>query len=430
MAASAPVEAPARPRFFYGWYIVAAAVVAQIVSSSTQAYAGGVFLTPMTHDLGWSRESFSAVQTVSTVVTGILGLVIGGMLDRRGPRLLMTWGSVIAGLSLVATSLVQEPWQFYLIRGVGQSIGLAMIGNLVVNVTVSKWFVARRGMAIAIASAGISMGGVAMTPLAWFIDHYGWRDAWVLLGVWVWVLMVPTILVMRSAPERYGLTPDGMSRDEARAFAERNRRPSASSEVQWTRAEAIRTRAIWLVMLAYGIAGIGYGAMLLHLVPFMTDNGIARPRAALLFSGFAWSALFVKFFWGWMMDRFHARYLSVISFTISGVMMVGFLPAASTHNEWVMLLMLIVYGTGVGGAVPLQETVWASYFGRQHLGEIRAVAMPFSIFFGAGGPLLAGTLYDWSGNYISAFSAFAAFQIVGIALILLARPPKHPSATT
>src|SRR5829696_7859910 len=76
----------ARPRLFYGWYIVGVALLAQCVMSGTQAFTSGLFLTPMTQELGWSRESFSAVQTVSTVVMGGLGLLIGGMVDRRGPR--------------------------------------------------------------------------------------------------------------------------------------------------------------------------------------------------------------------------------------------------------------------------------------------------------------------------------------------------------
>jgi OFA family oxalate/formate antiporter-like MFS transporter len=91
--------------------------------------------------------------------------------------------------------------------------------------------------------------------------------------------------------------------------------------------------------------------------------------------------------------------------------------------------VLIAYGTGVGGILPLQETVWASYFGRAHLGSIRGIAMPFTIVFGAAGPVLAGALYDWAGDYVLAFSAFAAFQFFGIALILLARPPRKPEAS-
>src|SRR5437763_558620 len=93
-------------RWFYGWTIVGIALVAQFVTAGAQVCASGVFLKPMTADLGWSRESFSAVQTVSTVVMGSIGLAIGGLVDRRGPRPLMLVGGVIAGCALIATSRV------------------------------------------------------------------------------------------------------------------------------------------------------------------------------------------------------------------------------------------------------------------------------------------------------------------------------------
>src|SRR5581483_563468 len=139
-----------RPAVFYRWYIVGVALVAQFVAAGTSTYAAGVFLKPMTQDLGWSRGDFSAVQTVSTFVRGLLGLFIGVQLDKRGPRSLMFAGGVIAGAALILLSAVHSLWQFYLVRGVGQTAGNAMLGNLVVNVTLSRWFVARRGMAVAI----------------------------------------------------------------------------------------------------------------------------------------------------------------------------------------------------------------------------------------------------------------------------------------
>lgn len=100
--------------------------------------------------------------------------------------------------------------------------------------------------------------------------------------------------------------------------------------------------------------------------------------------------------------------------------------AAARSGSWIPLAAaLALWGLGIGGAIPLQETVWANYFGRQHLGSIRSVAMPFSIIFGAGGPLLAGLLYDGSGSYTLAFTLFSAFWLIGFVLILLARPPRH-----
>jgi MFS family permease len=127
------------------------------------------------------------------------------------------------------------------------------------------------------------------------------------------------------------------------------------------------------------------------------------------------------------MDRFHARFLSAVGFGISALSIIALLVLAP-KSELLAVLVLAVYGLGIGGTVPLQETVWASYFGRTHLGKIRSIAMPFSIIFGAGGPLMAGVLYDRTGSYTVAFCLFALFSALGLVLILLARPPVRPVA--
>ncbi len=415
-------------RPFYGWYIVGVALIAQFVAVGTQTYSSTVFLKPMTADLGWTRSEFSAVQTVSTVVMGFVGFGIGMLIDKRGPRLLMMIGGLICGAALIATSQVHNLWEFYLARGVAQTIGNAMLGNLVVNVTVSKWFVARRGMAVAIASSGVSLGGVLMTPVvSWVAGTWGWREAWVFLGFLVWALIFPAAMVIRRTPEDHGLHPDGMSPEEAKRFTTAKNRLSVASEIQWTRPEAIRTTTIWLIIAAYGIANIGIGALLLHLVPFLSDHGWSRGEAASLYSIQAWVALVSKPMWGVLMDRFHPRHLSAFGFAVAAVGVVAILGAARSDTWLPMAGAMALWGFGIGGAIPLQETVWANYFGRQHLGRIRSVALPFTIVFGAGGPLLAGELYDRSGTYTVAFLMFGLFWLIGFVLILMARPPRHPS---
>lgn len=416
---------------FYGWYIVAIAIVVQFVFGGTQVYVAGTFLKPMTEELGWSRESFSAVQTVSTVVMGGAGLFIGGLVDRRGPRVLLLAGGLIAGAALCVLSQVHEVWQFYLLRGVAQTLGAAMMGNLVVNVTVAKWFVVRRGMAISIASLGISLGGVLTAPLtSMFIEGHGWRPAWVILGIMVWTLILPCALLIRATPEQQGLHPDGLSPEEAQAYSTQRRRASSATEIHWTRAEAIRTPTIWLVIAAYGLGNIGLGALFLHMIPFLSDVGFDRSTAAWLFGLQAWSSLMSKPVWGWLMDRVHARYLSAGGFALTGASMALMSPIASTGSIWLTGAVLLIYGFGIGGVVPLQETVWASYFGRLHLGDVRSVAMPFTIVFGAGGPLFAGILFDRTGSYTWAFTSFAAVQMLGVVLLLLAKAPRHPSGDT
>lgn len=428
---SLPLQPVRKPWLFYGWYVVGIALIAQFVSAGTQTYAASVFLKPMTEDLGWSRSDFSSVQTISTFTMGMAGLYIGAMVDRRGPRLLMFIGGVVCGAAIVATSQVHHLWQFYIIRGVAQTLGNAMLGNLVVNVTVARWFVARRGMAVSIASAGVSLGGVLMSPVvAWWVSDYGWREAWVLLGISVWILILPSAFVIRRSPEAYGMHPDGMTPEEAKSYSTAKKRLSSASEVQWTRAQALRTKTIWLIILAYGIANIGLGALLLHQVSFLSDHGWSRSESALLFSIQAWIALLSKPAWGILMDRWHARHLSAVGFGIAGVSILLILGAAQTGSTLLVGLSLAAYGLGIGGVIPLQETVWASYFGRTHLGKIRSVALPFSIVFSAGGPLLAGFLFDQTGSYNIAFILFTGFYAIGIILVLLARPPKLPGGTS
>ncbi|MGK2966289.1 MAG: MFS transporter [Tepidiformaceae bacterium] len=416
-----------RAPFFYGWFIVAVAVIGQFISAGTQAYAIGAFLKPMTADLGWSRESFSLVQTIGVGVGGVVGLFIGGFIDRRGPRLLMFIGGILTGATVMLTSQVTELWQFYLVRGVGQALGLALVGNLVVNVTVAKWFVVRRGMAVAIASIGISLGGVIMTPLVtWWVETYDWQTAWILLGILIWVLSLPSALIMRRSPEDMGLLPDGMSAEEAVAYSAKTKRASATSEVQWTRAQAVRTKALWLIIVGYGSATLGLGALLFHMLSFLTDAGFTSGKAAFLFAVFSWAALLCKFVWGPLMDRFHARSLSALGFGISAISIAALVGAGRAESEPLMVMALIVYGFGIGGIAPLQETVWASYFGRAHLGEIRAVAMPFTIVFSAGGPFLGGALFDRTGTYDTAFFIFAAFSGLAFLMLLIARAPSLP----
>ncbi|MER3420650.1 MAG: hypothetical protein C4290_09085 [Chloroflexota bacterium] len=415
---------PRRP-VYYGWYIVGAALVAQMVAVGLQSYTLGVFLKPMLRDFAWTREDVANVQTISTVVMGALGLFIGGFVDRRGARPLMIAGALVSGLCLIGVSRVQSLAQFYLVRGVGVSMGSVGIGNLVVNVTVAKWFVRKRGIAISVAAMGISLAGVIVTPLVQvLISSYGWRQTWVLLGIAVWVIVLPLAFVMRRMPEDYGLRPDGDPPGHLPHQPGR-RNASAVSEVDWTRREALHTAALWLLILAYGTANVGLGALLFHMFPFLTDSGFSAGRAALMFSAQSWAALVSKPVWGMLMLRIHARYLSAVAFVVAALALTGLLAAANQRSAVGVVVLLALYGLGIGGTVPLQESVWASYFGRRHLGAIRAVAMPFAILFSALGPKFAARLYDHTGSYGTAFLTFAAFWVAGAALVLLARPPRR-----
>ena len=163
---------------FYGWYIVSAACLVAMMSMGVQVYGLGVFITPMTEELGWSRTDISLGQTLSTGVMGLVGLAVGGLTDRRGGRALIVVGAVITGLAYILLGQVQGLWQYYLVVGVVLTLGMGTMGGMVLNVVVSNWFIRRRGRAIAITAMGASFGAILVPPLmTWLIDAAGWRTA-------------------------------------------------------------------------------------------------------------------------------------------------------------------------------------------------------------------------------------------------------------
>jgi MFS family permease len=150
---------------FYGYYLVGVAFAAQFISTGMYSYVLGSFMDPMISELNWSRADFTLTRTIGQMVMALVGIYIGSRVDVYGGRPIMLCGSLLLGATLALTSLVDSLWMWLLLNGVMVTIGCAMLGNLVVNVTLSKWFVERRGIVIAIAAMGVSFGGVVLTPL-------------------------------------------------------------------------------------------------------------------------------------------------------------------------------------------------------------------------------------------------------------------------
>ena len=417
------------PRIFYGWWIVLGALIAQFVALGTQAPVAGAFLVPMTEELGWARGEFALATSVGTFVSAIIGFFIGGYVDRYGARPLMVIGATFIGGTLMAISRVEELWQFVLLRGVVFTIGFVLIGNLVVNVTLSKWFVRRRGWAISLASIGVSLGTVVITPvMVRVVDEIGWRDAWLVMGVAAWALIYPVALLMRRQPEDHGLLPDGAQSDQAQD-ADLIEEARLDFNNSFTRGEAVRTSSMWILVIAFGFGMVGLISMLFHAIPFMTDNGFSRSEAGLLFSLLGVAALLSKFMWGWWMQRSFPRGFAALSFIISAGGVLLMLPAAATQSLPLMASALFILGWGIGGMIPLQEFIWASFFGRRHLGAVRSAALPASLVFAAGGPIFAGVWNDRAGNYDGAMLVFVGLWVIAAVLVMFARAPKHQGSS-
>lgn len=423
-AAATSGAASGTRRIYFGYWLIGAAFVAQFVAVGSQNYVVGAFLKPMTDDLGWTRAEFTYARTIAQVIMAFTGFFIGAHVDRHGGRRLMLIGITILSSSLFALSFVQQLWHWIVLNGLIMTMGAAMIGNLVVNVTLSKWFVEKRGLAVALASMGVSMAGVVLTPaMTRVIDEWGWRAGWRFMGVGALMLIVPIALMMRRAPEDYGLYPDGKS--SAQVAAGGGMKASADFAASLTRGEALRTVSFYMLVLAFGMFGLTIGVMLLHTIPFMTDAGYSRSTAAFMITLASIPALVSKPFWGLLMDKTDPKRLASISAFITGVAILAITLSVRSEANPLIWSGFLLLGFGWGGMIPLQELIWATFFGRRYLGSVRSAGLPFSLFLGAGAPLLVSEYVDHVGDYNGAFFTIATFNLAAAVLLLFIQKPTR-----
>ena len=418
-----PSHNPAFPRY----QLMGAAFLAQFVAIGIYSYVLGSFLAPMSAELNWSRGDFTLSRSIGQIVMAMAGIFIGSLIDRIGPRPIMATGTVILSFSLVLHSQIESLWAWWLLNGLVLTVGCAMIGNLVVNVTLSKWFVLNRGKAIAIAAMGVSLGGIIITPLAtYLVDELGWRAAWVWLGVLSFLLMVPVTWAMRSRPEDYGLYPDGLS---ANAYqSDQGERARTEAETAYTRSQALRTFSFYAMVVAFGFFTINIVVLLLHTIPYLTDNGIGRQEAAFAMVIASIPAMLSKPFWGALIDRVPVKPLAAISASVTGLALLLIVFAVQKDDLLLIYASFVVLGLGWGGMIPMQEVIWASFFGRTHIGAIRGAGLPFSFALGALAPWLVGVHVDVFGEYHRALQIVGVLNVLSGVLIYLVRPPTRRDA--
>ena len=412
---------------YYGWWLVGAAFTAQLISVGAQNYVFGTFQKPMTAELGWERSEFVLARTLGMGLFALTGLLIGSYVDRHGGRRLMRVGITILSGAMFAQAYIQELWQWWLLNGVVLTSGAAMTGNLVVNVTVAKWFVEKRGRAVGISSMGVSAAGILITPLAaLLINMVGWRDAWQWLAVGALVVIMPITFLMRRNPEDHGLHADGKTATEvARGGGDRAAADFASS---MTRAQALRTPVFYLVVVAFGLGGLSIGMILVNAIPFMEDAGYSSTTAALMITIASVPSMVTKPIWGYLVDRLDARHMSMLGFVVTAISLVMVVFSVRAQAELLVYTAFFCLGIGWGGMIPLQEVVWASFFGRRYLGAVRSAGMPFALGMSASSPFLTALYFDRVGDYDGAFLTVAALAIVAAVLMSLVRPPRRRPA--
>ena len=210
-------------RPFYGWWIVAGALVGQFTWMGVGPAVVGVFLLPVVNDLGWQVWQFTLGTALAAAGGALSGIVAGEAVDRYGPRPLMLLGAAVTTVCFVGLSLQSNLWIFLALYAITGFAGWTLFGPLVVNAAVSKWFITKRGWALAVGSIGVSLAGmISPVTVTFIVDTWNWRSGYAALGTFITLAIVPAAFVMRRMPEDYGMRPGrrrGRNRTPGRADA-------------------------------------------------------------------------------------------------------------------------------------------------------------------------------------------------------------------
>ncbi|MBI4202554.1 MAG: MFS transporter [Chloroflexi bacterium] len=413
-----------RRRFYYGWVIVIVVGMAGFTQSAESYPVLSIFMKPITGEFGWSRTVFTGSTLVGTLIGGGLAVAIGPSLDRFGARWTMTAGFAIMGATLALMALMSTLWQFYTLQVIGRAVTMGVLA-LATSVVIPKWFITKRGRAAAIAGLGQRVGNT-VTPLyvQFFVSIGSWRIAAVVAGVMMWVVsMLPAALFMRRQPEDMGMLPDGADPSQASKAGEETKSYSNASqgEVSLTVKEVLREPSFYLLMVAFSLAFVAAPALNLHMIPYMTDQGIDPGIAAIavaILSACAGAGSLVS---GFLAERFTTRRVMVGIFVLMGA---GYFGLLAVHVAWQGIVWAMYYGFSIGGMFILQQVIFADYYGRESLGAIRGVVWPVQLVFNASGPFIASVAFDTLGSYTFIFNVFASLLLVSSLLIFLSRPPS------
>ena len=390
-----------------------------------------VFLKPLTDDLGVSRGLFSLLRSGEILIGAAMAPLVGPLVDRYGGRWLMAGGALVAALGFVLLSQVTAFWQFLLLRWVFVTIGGVFMCHMVVSVTISRWFVRKRGRAIAIASLGQGLSKVFIPVVtASLFIWLGWRWTWSIFGIVTLVLVVfPALLFMQRSPEEIGLKPDGI--DEGTEVSTSTTKTAVSRDeeiaadtVVWTWKEVLRTRTFWVICFIYGMANVGIAGLNLHVFAYVTDIGFEPIVAATVMSIIAMAQLGSTLMWGIIGERIEIRKSSMIMFLIQAI---GLATAVAAKQLPPIYLGFCLYGIGLGGSWILQELIWATYYGRVSLGMVRGLGILVTHAVGAAGAPFFGFVHDATGSYVSSFLMFVCALVIAALLGLVVRAPIKPS---
>lgn len=394
---------------FYGYIIAAACFAIQATGIGTHV-SFGIFFKPLLADYAWPRASLAGAHSLAFLLMGFLGIFVGRLNDRFGPRVLLTVTALFFGMGLSLMSTIDSLWQVYLFYGIMVGIGLSPVDVIPLSTT-ARWFVRRRGMITGIVKVGTGAGQFFI-PLAasFLILRFGWRTSYVIMAAFATIMLAGMGQLMRRDPSQMGLLPDGDTQigTAGSDFVERG---------LFLR-EALRTRQFWTICFTNLTVVFCLMIIFLHIVPHAMDIGIPATTAASVLSTIAGASVIGRLIIGFIADRVGYRNCMICCIM---VLISAFLWLHVAHELWMLYLFAGVYGIGHGGHFTLISPLVAEHFGIRSHGVLFGIVLFAGNFGGAAGPVLAGHLFDITGSYSSTFWICAVAGLIALGLLLSLR---------
>jgi predicted MFS family arabinose efflux permease len=399
-------------RIFYGWYVVGAIGLVLTTTSGLGFYNLSVLLDAFVRERAFPVALASGATACYFVGSGVGGVIAGWLTDRIDARIVVIVSAALSALLLAGLGLIYAPIQLYLFHLL---FGLCYgCGGIIPNITtVARWFEARRSLAISIASTGLSLGGIVITPAsAFLIERHGIAAAAPWLALTLLIGVVPaTALIVRPSPQAMGLVPDGVAPPPSGA-------PLAAAP-RASFAEARRSRFFAGVAASYFFvmgAQVGAIAHIYRLVKTGGGADIAPLAVALL----AAASVCGRLAGGWILLKVPARSFTLVLFFQQAAALAVLALAA---GKGTLLLGVVTFGLAMGNILMMQPLLLAEAFGTQSFGRIYAASNLISVPGVAGGPALLGIAFTATGGYAVPYLGAAAASLLGIAILLFAGSP-------
>jgi MFS family permease len=419
----ARLDAVLRPQghVFAGWWIALAGVGLQVLGGLLFVHSYGAYFVLLQDEFGWSKTLLAGAFALRQIENGMLGPLQGYLLDRYGPRALISVGAVVFGLGYFAFAAIDSPLDYYL-SFLLLALGSNLAGFPSITVALVHWFERHRAKAIAFSQSGFALGGMLVPLIVAALESWGWRTTSIVSGLLVIAFGLPMARIVRHRPELFEETVDGIPPEaqegEPNRIGDRSRDMSAG--------EALRTGAFWMVSLGHASALLVVSAVMVHLVPHLTETlDYSLTAAGSVVALLTALQLAGQLAGGYLGDRFDKRVIAAVCMVAHAA---GLLLLAYADSLWMVLAFAMLHGWAWGTRGPLMVAIRADYFGARSFGTIMGFSSLIVMVGMTTGPLVAAYLADRTGSYAPGLAALALASLAGSAFFLFARPPKRKPA--